>query len=446
MPLRVSICTYPNNEVRSRLAPPPTIRRKNQDADRQQQEVETLDCASSQELSQALLLDISSDSVTRNDSDLRPGFGLPCRPTQFGVYARRKLQRIGGVIDKLVQDTKEGLFLTGTLPGSTDASFKVIADWSAWIVFTLKGWIHKRVKNPRYFYVWELQRRGALHLHLYLHVANDAIRASILRDFKSQWIRLLDGVSVRAGVDVYRRSNGNSWKDFPDTVQAYAQEVEKSVAAYLSKYCSKQSSKQSPKHSHIHYPSRWWGCSRELTKELDRMTTKITIDYASHTVARSEYEEIIATLQRHSIKGYRYGDKVGLGLNHVFYYVPQDSNLVKDEVMAKFKPLSMLDLTGDTQALNELRAVCSVLPKDVKMEVYINANLSQNASKAKANVMEGFRVSGFEAYALSSEIHSLVYVSTANRGYTTVLQKRILSSCSKVAEHFKNLVLVEPDC
>lgn len=443
MALICTITSYPNNEVRARLSPPHATRRPTIEESLSEQHEETLPVDVVAQKPDSPILDISAENATRNDSDLKPGYGLPCKPTRFGTFARRKLQRIGGVLDKLVESPLEGIFFTGTIPGSTLESFNAVADWSAWIVHSFKAWCFKYVRSPKFFYVWEKQKRGALHLHYYLHVPCPIIRQRLIDGFQAEWCRLLDGVSKRSGIDVYDRGDGTTHADDKSVIQAYAQPVRKSVAAYLSKYCSKQSSEYSSSDSRLRCPSRWWGCSRELTKQLDLLTVRLEITYSSVSRARSQYEEITATLERHAIKGYRYGDKVGYGLNHVFYYEPTDTQLVTGEVMSKFKPLSMLDLTGDSQAFAELRAVLSVLPTDAKFNTYVSANLSVLSSKAAANAVAGFGISHYEAYAISTEIESFCKMYTLSRGYTTVLQKRILSSCTKIASHFKNLVLVE---
>ena len=75
---------------------------------------------------------------------LKPGYGGAPRKTMFGLRARRRIIRAGACLDEFVGDGQV-LFLTGTLPGGTVSAMAAIANWSSWLVHSLKKWISERI-------------------------------------------------------------------------------------------------------------------------------------------------------------------------------------------------------------------------------------------------------------------------------------------------------------
>lgn len=132
------------------------------------------------------------------------------------------------------------------------------------------------------FYVWERQKRGALHLHYCCVVENPDVRAEIIESFHSEWRSLMLRLSRLSGVDVFERSYGGSWKNNPEYPRTDAQECEKSAVSYLAKYTSKECGKGYGRWC----PNRWWGISRPLLALTRSLTTKI--DFRDITRATSE--------------------------------------------------------------------------------------------------------------------------------------------------------------
>jgi len=209
------------------------------------------------------LLDYSAQLETARRVRLSGRGELATRTTKFGNEAKRTIQRAARALDGIVDSPQDILFLTGTLPGSGQEQFLAIAQWSSWIVQCLKAWVAKRVPGKYDFYCWELQRRGALHLHYAVHCPDEEVSEFILSEFKNEWIRLLDAVSEKTGIDLYFNENrGFSHKDNKDVVQAKAERVNKGVGNYLGKYLSKSTAGTSRKG--VFAPCRWWGVSRPL--------------------------------------------------------------------------------------------------------------------------------------------------------------------------------------
>lgn len=438
MPLTLTIASYPNNEIRIRLAPPHAVRSQSESQD------ESSETHEESSIEVPDLLDISAELETHpQEPALKSGYGKSPSPSKFGTYARRQLLRVGGVLDKIDTNPQNGIFLTGTLPGSTDAAKQALANYSAYCVHRLKAWINKRMPSKLDFYVWELQARGALHLHYYVYCPEESQRSYIIEHFKQEWISILDSIVVLSGTDIYQRDENYSHVQDKSVIQAYAQTVNKSVAAYLSKYCSKQSSHHSDSHSIKYFPSRWWGASRPLLAKLREMSSVEKVEISSYRRARSQYEELVALLERTSIKGYAYGDKVGYGLNNVYYFSPDEHKLVELEVMSTFVPLSDLNAKETQQNLLQLQRVLRACEWHPGFNAYIKSNLSITAQNCAIALISAIPVNSFQAFALASEIEILSRVWAEDREHTNDRVKRIyLSSCS-ISSFFSNKILVE---
>ena len=318
--MRLILDSFPNNEVRLSV----TFDRK-VDRDFLYGGDEENDVAMEPGFDERSNLDITCEvetrPTTREDSTLKPGFGLLPKPTRFTKLGRRTLLRCGGALDKAGIPKDNMVFLTGTLPGSTDEAMKAIAQWSGYIVHRLKAWVNKRVESKLDFYVWEWQKRGALHLHYMVVIDDENSRKYVLREFRSEWCRLLAKVSDFAGADLFLRQDGYSHRENLDNVQAYAQEVRASCAAYLSKYCSKQGAESTPLG---YYPVRFWGVSRPLRELLKSMTRRFEISGLSWANAREKFREMLDEIRFNTEKWYRYGQSFGTGMFAVGYAEPTE--------------------------------------------------------------------------------------------------------------------------
>lgn len=257
-------------------------------------------------------------SLTLVPNSERPPTPTERKPTRFGNNARRSLMRAGGALDRVVKDKSEIIFLTGTLPGSTPEAYQAIADYAHIIVDRLKSWLSKRALYRYEFYVWELQKRGALHLHYAVHIGDKEIGDRIINGFKEEWCNLLDMVGKLANVNLYRRGFGDRRVHVRQSVQAYAQRVHTGVAAYLSKYCSKEAGR-----IHLHapkyFPRRWWGQSRPLKKLVDSLTKTFWLTFPRLSEARSRMATFHDDLSSMSVYQYSYRHHAGVGETSLSY-------------------------------------------------------------------------------------------------------------------------------
>lgn len=318
--MRVKIEIFPNREIRTCVSSDARIR-KEKVSSKQTSGSDAPGVFSCDETHEAdgetrPPLDISCDFT----KTLKPGYGGSPRKTEFGLRAKRTLQRVGGVFDRMFSPS-ECVFLTGTLPGSGEDAMKAIADWSGYIVKCVKDWIKYYVGTEYSFHCWEFQRRGALHLHYCVAINDCGSRESVIERFKLEWIRILESVSEKSGIDLFRKKGFGSWRGNKKVVQAYAQRVRKSVAAYLAKYCSKEHDTSLA----TNYPSRWWGCSRAALHALERMTLTLELDSVSIRKALAMYEDVIHITESVSKKSYEYVHGSGYGISQVAYYCPEEN-------------------------------------------------------------------------------------------------------------------------
>jgi hypothetical protein len=248
---------------------------------------------------------------------------LPFKRTKFGLNAKRTLLRMGGAYDTLSTSPTDFVFLTGTLPGNTPAAFRGIAVHSSYIATSIGQWIKRTVNAEYYFFVWELQKRGALHFHYCAYIPDRVFKEKAIAGFKRKWTDLLDDISEREGVCLWEGSNGACHADRYGVLQAYAQEVHTSVAAYLSGYLGGSKDKHSQDKDSPYYPRRWWGASRASTSLLKSLTEEVISEHTSYREARLEMKLFYEAVSHDAPLAYHYSHTIGVGSTIVSYH-PQD--------------------------------------------------------------------------------------------------------------------------
>jgi len=246
------------------------------------------------------------------------GYGsLPLKPTKFGLNAKRTILRSGGALEQSSLP-EECLFLTGTLPGSTEDSFRALAAYSAYLVNGLKAWISNYIPNKLDFYVWEYQRRGALHLHYCIHAPDTIAREYILNNFKDWWIGILHKIGEKSNCDLFKRDANYSHLSDESKVRAVAEVCRKSPARYLAKYLTKSIQ---PKRGNARFftPSRWFGVSRPLGA-LAKSLTKVCeiIGGSYHHVVRKLQDVTHVCVSSDSVT-HCYEHDYGVGKTYVCY-------------------------------------------------------------------------------------------------------------------------------
>lgn len=278
-------------------------------------------------------LDIIDEFQTRKISKQKGGWGHLAKPTSFTKNARHRLLEAGAIVDK--DCGLNAWEVTLTLPGSTQEAFRILAENTGWIMNELTQ-IIRRYKCTYWFYVWELQKRGALHLHLLVASPQLDCHPLAMR-LERRWWELLQLLSDRTTMDLFCKNQKWTWKQSPQRWQSHVSKVKKSVAAYFSKYAGKG---VQPKLSKgfartVYYPSRWWGCSSHLKQEIAKSRAKYTLE-VSNVVAKEVKSYLSGWLKNPGrLKSYSYhfdlgksknGTNLGSGDVCINYYDTQTFN------------------------------------------------------------------------------------------------------------------------
>lgn len=237
------------------------------------------------------------------------GWGHLSRPTSFTRNARHRLLEAGAIVDKFCG--LNAYEITCTLPGSTRDSMQLLAEHTGWIMNEMTRVI-RRAKCKYWFYVWEYQKRGALHLHL-LVADPEKNLSSLANRLEKRWWELLESISDRTGQDAFARKTGGTWRTTPIRWQSHIAPIQKSVAAYFSKYAGKGQSRSSKKckSQQPFCPSRWWGCSTEIKEQIKAHRQKYTLTVSTSTSHKIEdyLQTWLASPER--IKQYSYEFQLG---------------------------------------------------------------------------------------------------------------------------------------
>lgn len=190
----------------------------------------------------------------------RPGWGKLPRQRLFSKKARKLCKESCAYLEYV--HGSDVFLVTATLPASTSEAYLAMAAESAYLHSRIRQHVRDVARGSSCLFVWEWQRRGALHLHLAVANHNKRLMGKLCREFKSFWIKLLERVSLRSGIDLFRRYDGYDWRERPEKIQVDAQKVKKSLRCYLSKYLSKGS--QAATWLRRYTPSAWYGITDDI--------------------------------------------------------------------------------------------------------------------------------------------------------------------------------------
>lgn len=302
-------------------------------------------------------LDIISevqDSVARSKRKDRKDYTLPVRPTAFTRSARHTLLEGGQVFENLYSLTHTGYFVTFTLPGSSLEAYDAISRWSGYLANRVLQCVRDNCPDAIWFYCWELQKRGALHLHLFLGLLREQSCVHVEQLLRDVWYRCLQDIQDADAVDMFKHKDGDYC-----TISAYwqfdFQQVEKSPAAYLSKYVGKHAEAPGDRSSVERsvgkfYPQRWWGMCRVLRWKIDEARFKINVDSLPHDVINQVVDEFakelslgepVATQEYSSeVKSSDESKVIGVIHRRIFWFKAEDFPIV--DVLFRVKVVKWL--------------------------------------------------------------------------------------------------------
>ncbi len=359
------------------------------------------------------LLDITDelDPPPQSDerkSERKPGYGGIPNPTVFGNNARRTLLRAGGALDTVCDKPSDTLLMTGTLPADNDAAFMTMSCWSSYIVWRLKKWVAKHIPSKYDMYVWEFQKRGALHLHYAIHSPDESKRAILKAGFKRTWISILSYVSKVSGCNLFEGREGNDWRDNPHWIQADCVEIERSATAYLAKYLSKtENSKEMGSRANRFPPARWWGVSRPLKALLDSMTVVHEVTYPRYSDALKRMEEVHHLLTGVCDSAYNYRCKAGGGQVVVAYNALTDVRsitacMTDQNQQLTESPTSLSPSVWTTTVLTQIQRRYSITPAQLSRQLgaFSGHCLERLIAQQSLSIIESMEVTNAMSYSL----------------------------------------------
>lgn len=312
------ITLYPNSELRVRIPSPPCAKHKG-DSDVLGAGPPSLSIVSK------LRSEIESPfKAAPVPPEFRPGYGGAPRPTAFGPRARRTIARSGGLIGQ-GDRRKNTLFLTGTIPGGMDEAFRALSDYSAWAIHELLTHLPRiggvLASECQWIWVWEFQQRGALHFHCVFEAPCREAAFRIHEGFKRLWIRILESIGRKAGIDMAEREQGGTHAGNYKIWRTRSEWARKNPSRYLAKYCAKAN--RNIDSGRFFPPTRWYGISRKLITALKSETKQI--DTAKiHTRPTFRIQELdVELLERCFEKSNgvtHFPDKFKDGYTFVFYF------------------------------------------------------------------------------------------------------------------------------
>ena len=303
---------------------------------------------------------LKESSPAKKDRGLKPGWGTLGRQDRtFNAGTRHALLECGAVVD--MWHGKRAIVLTGTLPGSTNEANEVLAAYSAYVVNRLNQYCRRLVDGELWcFYVWEWQKRGALHIHYCLACSDRAALSRVCAGFRDFWFSLLLQLSEKSGVDLFRRASGGSCREQKNKLHADAQFVQKSVAAYFAKYAGKNYHSEVSKHLksrrlNRYVPSRWAGWSRPVSRAMKSCRWSFEIEGDRRSIER-KLNEITGFLSAFCVKKNSWDWNCIPGSTTALYFRTEDLLEVQREIFDMCPSGANFDSNGRKKELERVRS------------------------------------------------------------------------------------------
>lgn len=274
---------------------------------------------------------------------VRRGYGQPVKPTSFTRDARHRILEAGTLFDRKLAGDYQGYFATFTLPGSRLEAYDAISRWSGYIANRVLQVVRDRAKGALWFFVWELQRRGALHMHLFLALPRQVPPSDIEQRLRSTWYRALSSVADADSVDMFGHQDG----DYCTASQYWQfdfQPVIRTPAQYISKYVGKSAytpgrDAEMEEGKPVYFPHRWWGMCRELKRLVDEYRFRVCMDAVDKEFCMDAIEDMSAMIEEFEpVAQYEYtaeigsdretGNVCGVSYRRIFYIRPEDFPIV----------------------------------------------------------------------------------------------------------------------
>jgi hypothetical protein len=213
------------------------------------------------------------------------------KPKSFTKISGQRLRECGAAMDILSGGRLEECYeICLTLPANHESAFAAIAKNTYFATHRIFSYIKKLYGGEvSWFYVWEYQKRGALHLHIAVHHKAAMLLPTICSNIKHAWFRVLQDIGKMSDCCMFTDKSMKKCV-MPDRWQMHSAQIRKSVGSYFSKYAGKEESKQS--HYCQKYPiSRFWGSSKLIKKAIAENSVEAVWDFQGNLEQAEKFHQ-----------------------------------------------------------------------------------------------------------------------------------------------------------
>ena len=210
-------------------------------------------------------------------------------PKSFTKVSGQRLRECGAAMDIMSKGNLTQCWeICLTLPADHAAAFKALSSNTYFATNRIFSYLKKQYAGTvSWFYVWEYQKRGALHLHMALHHRCPMLLPTICSDIQKAWVRILVDIGERESCCMFTRKNMRECV-MPHKWNMHYDQIRKGVGAYFSKYAGKEESKQSWYCQK--YPiSRFWGSSKKIKKVISENSADAVWDFQGNLEAAEKF-------------------------------------------------------------------------------------------------------------------------------------------------------------
>lgn len=282
---------------------------------------------------------------------------------QFSAMAGQRIREAGAAMEIIANSQMRFCHCTTlTLPANTRESFECLAAYSGYAVNRLFQVLRRKYPDMNYwFFCWEFQKRGALHLHI-AHYHPDESEGMLIGNLLiEQWHKILCDISNNSGVDMFLAASGDRCT-IRQYHQHHTQPIKKSVAGYFAKYAGKSTKCDTNsyvrKHAETLSPKRYWGSSFHLKKVVSCNSYTSLFDVHDEIEAENRYQAALSIILSHSIVSVdRYEFRKELKWKEVYGYKGKSENSSYSKVIAEgFRETFYVKPDEYVALLNELIA------------------------------------------------------------------------------------------
>lgn len=256
-------------------------------------------------------------------------------PKSFTAKSGQKLRECGAAIDKHSGDPRFTHCITLTLPANHQDAYIALAAHSSYAINRLFQPIRRKYGDMcLWFFVWEYQKRGALHLHIALYHPDESEGLWLSQILIDQWHRILCDIGEMAATDMFCKMSKRA-STIRSLHQHHAQPMRKNLGAYFSKYASKKESKQSW-YCRKYPVSRFWGSCYALKDLIKRYSYDFSLYTDNERSIEIIVENILETILKADLsiayeksfdisKTYSNGYKLNIAQGEILsFYCPED--------------------------------------------------------------------------------------------------------------------------